>query len=125
MGEPERLVGFADGGQRQVEHAKQDELLAKIERDGLISDWAWPRLTETVAELRALPDSVAWVGTKYLHSVVAYGDKIFGETSMDTPVRESIGCPCGGTAEVEPAREGEEQKAKIGDCDRCHTTVVQ
>lgn len=123
MGEPQR-IGWGKTSVEE-EHAKQDVLLARIENEGLISGWCWSPMTETVGRLRALPEAVAWVATRYLQNVVVRGDAVFGarehhqQTMFDNEHRPAIECRCGGDAPTDrPTRRGG-RDVTVAICESC------
>lgn len=137
MDEPQAATSAFGTTHPVAERKEQDRILARIKDGRRVSSWALPKLTETLAELRALPDQMAWVATRYLQSVEAWGDEVFtppaGEqTSFDGPVRETLTCPCGGTApvakQIDARRAGERTErrraSRVGTCDGCGAEVV-
>lgn len=104
MGEPQRVGWSGNVGE---EHAEQDRLLAKIEGERLISGWCWSPMTDTLARMRELPESVAWVGTRYLQAIVAMGDRVFGSpehyqmSMLEAEARQGIPCRCGKMADAD------------------------
>lgn len=129
MGDPQR-IGWGKVSVEE-EQAEQDRLLARIEDEGLISGWCWGPMTDTLGMLRELPDTVAWVGTRYLQSVVVQGDRLFGapehyQMSLDEErSRPGLRCRCGEVADADRSVKRHGREVVVAVCGSCGITSVQ
>lgn len=133
MGDPQR-ISWGSGASVAEEHAEQDRLLTRIEDEGRISGWCWAPMMDTLSRLRELPDAVAWVGTRYLQSVVVRGDRLFGApehhqaSMLEAEHRPGLLCRCGATAAADrTTRPGgpRGRDVTVAVCGSCGITLVQ
>lgn len=127
----DRVDALLSEGDAAEELAKQDRLLAEIEADGRVPDWAWGPMSDTVARLRELPPGCAFVATRYLQFVKARGATFFGEEHHYQAAlwgeREAptLRCRCGADAKADRPTEYRRVEILIAVCQACGMTNVQ
>lgn len=114
-------------GRRTVaeERKRADELLARIEAEGLVSGWVWAAMSETMARLAELPDDLAWVTSAYLAAVVVRGDVLFRNSPHQpqlgegSEVRATIRCRCGAQAPADQPVLRNHREVTVATCGEC------
>jgi|GEM_PF-6717051 len=126
------LAGFGHDADVAREHARQDELLRRIDEENLVPVQAFSAMVETLARLRELPDHLAWFATRYLQACVIRGHKMFPDVRQATlgvataEVVAKIGCACGGDAPVDHRRTLRGGRVvECGACPECGTVVAR
>lgn len=126
---PEPVATLLTGGDPAEEVAKQDRLLAEIEAAGRVPGWAWGPMTDTVARLRELPPSCAFVATRYLQLVKAKGSAFFGDehhyqaalwAERDAP---TLRCRCGLDVKADRPTQHRRVNIVLAVCDCGRSTV--
>lgn len=106
-------------------HQQQEDLLARIEAERLIPEWAWTAVTDTLATLRSLPDGWAHVATRYLTQVARRGHTMFAEqTAWQTQMwaeREApvMRCRCGQPVKADPPYRRHHREVTVAVCTHC------
>lgn len=134
MPDTTQLHEHLTGSERRTpdEHrARVDELLHKIEDEELIPNAAWAVMTETVAQLTALADDLAWIAPAYLSHVIVRGHAMFTHAAAqsalldDTQGRAKRPCDaCGADVVVPPPVQYRPRMAQVVDCDACGREAV-
>ena len=126
------LAGIAGITDVDAEHARQDELLRRLDEENLVPANAFPALVDTLAHLRELPDHLAWFATRYLQACVCKGHKMFpGVTQprLGVPTSEVVAfirCACGGDAPVEHRRTWRADRlCEVATCPDCLRDVAR
>lgn len=132
MSEPERaddiLAGDAESAER--EHAKQERLLAELERDGKVPPHCWSLVMRRVAEFRRHPDSLAWIATRYLQDIANQGPVFFENVSWrqlvfgDTDPLTVECAVCRRDAVAEPPAVNNGRKYTAINCPDCGLVIV-
>lgn len=126
------LSGIGSDDSVEREHARQDELLRRIDEEGLVPSSEFSAMVETLARLRELPDHLAWVATRYLQACAARGDKMFTAAQQQTlgvPTSHTVAsltCGCGESVPVDHVRTWRGGRSvEAGTCPACGTDVAR
>lgn len=127
MTEPTPAAALVDPARLDYYRKREAELLAEIEAAGQLPPWAVERMHTTLAELRALPDGVAYAASHYLARVAKIGVRAFRQeqASLTAPATDRLHCACGRSVPVksEETPPGG-RRARYGECPACGHDVV-
>lgn len=113
------------------ERRRAEQLTRRIDDEELVSPWVWPQLLDTVRQLSALPDDLAWVATAYLSAVIVKGDRMFSAAAQQmhlhptSTVSRTLRCPCGTDTPAGQPVTRNRREVVTAVCQACRATIVE